>query len=52
MAYEAFAEKEWEVHYLSLEKFPIDHDKIHFHRIPMIFKENENFLFWINFFYF
>jgi len=50
MAYEAFVEKGWEVHYLSMEKFPLNHDKIHFHRIPMIFKEHENFLFWINFF--
>jgi len=50
MAYEAFVENGWEVHYLSVEKFPLNHDKIIFHRIPMIFKKNENLLFWINFF--
>jgi hypothetical protein len=50
MAYEAFAEKGWEVHYLSLEKFPLNHEKIHFYRIPLTVKKDENLLFWIAFF--
>jgi glycosyltransferase involved in cell wall biosynthesis len=51
MAYEAFAENGWEVHYLSLEKFPLNHKNIYFYKIPLVFKKNENFLFWINFFF-
>jgi glycosyltransferase involved in cell wall biosynthesis len=50
MAYEAFAENGWDIHYLSIEKFPVSREHIHFHRIPMLFKKKENLLFWLNFF--
>jgi glycosyltransferase involved in cell wall biosynthesis len=49
MAYEAFAEKGWDVHYLSIEKFPVNHPNIHYHRIPMVFKKREHAVFWLNF---
>jgi glycosyltransferase involved in cell wall biosynthesis len=50
MAYEAFAERGWEVHYLSIEKFPLDHPLIHHHPIPMLFRKREHLAFWLNFF--
>jgi len=50
MAYEAFAERGWEVHYLSLEEFSVRHPNIHHHKIPMPFKKREDVFFWLNFF--
>jgi glycosyltransferase involved in cell wall biosynthesis len=50
MAYEAFAEQGWEVHYLSLEEFSVRHANIHHHKIPMPFKKREDVFFWLNFF--
>ena len=30
-------EKNWEVHYISTAKFPIEHPKLNFHKLPRIF---------------
>jgi len=50
MTYEALAQNGWEVHYLSLAEFPVKHENLYFHRIPILFNKKENLLFWANFY--
>ena len=38
-----------EVHYLAVVKFPIDHPKCHFHRLPWPEKHTDTLLFWFVF---
>ena len=48
--YNALAREGHDVHYLACEPFPISNSRIHFHRIPAVFKDTENLLFWLLFF--
>lgn len=45
-AMEALLAQGHEVHYLSLEPFPISHPHCHWHRFPWPFNKSEGLLFW------
>ena len=48
-AIEALLDAGHEVHYVSIERFPINHDRCFFHKFPWPAKKSENLVFWFVF---
>ena len=48
-AIRALLDKGAVVHYLAVEKFPVDHERCHFHKFPWPKKYSDSLLFWIFF---
>ena len=50
MKIEAYLEKGWEVHYVSVEPFPYSHENLIPHILPTPMHQHDTVFFWIYFF--